>query len=83
MKRPSATPNKKTDHDVREVETLLKDVLRELASEMDLHYEDDDMVNLEPTMSVIKKAEAYLQQSGSSVPGVVTHVLRRFRRHYN
>lgn len=62
---------------------LVKELTRELASELDLHYEDDDMVNLQPTISVIQRAEAFLLQEGCPVPNVVIHIKKRFRSHYN
>lgn len=62
---------------------LLNNLLKELASELDLHYEDEDFFALAPTIEVMKQASFLLDQNGFQPPTTYEHVLRRFNRHRN
>ena len=62
---------------------LLTDLLKELASELDLHYEDEDFFALAPTIETMKATAFLLQENGVQPPTVYEHVLRRFNKHRN
>lgn len=61
----------------------IMELLRELSSELDLHYEDTDMPHLFPTMKKIEAAVTQLENDGFDIPEVVTHILKRYHRHHN
>lgn len=62
---------------------ILTSLIRELASELDLHYEDEDFFALSPSIEVMKRAVLLLEQNGYEPPAVYEHVLRRFNKHRN
>ena len=72
-----------TDKIGHETAELLTNLLKELASELDLHYEDDDFFALAPTIDTMKQVAVLLEENGFRPPTVYEHVLRRFNRHRN
>jgi hypothetical protein len=62
---------------------IVSDLLQELATELDLHYEDDDFSALKPTIDKMRPAEEFLKLQGAEVPSAVTHVFQRFDRKWN
>lgn len=66
-----------------EVADILFEMLKELASELDLHYEDEDFFALSPSITVMQRAAGYLNKSGRKLPSVYEHVLRRYQRQRN
>lgn len=70
------------DHESREIVEIINDLLKELASELDLHYEDEDFFALSPTMERMKRAVDLVEKHGAKPPEVYLHVLKRFNRHH-
>jgi len=66
-----------------DVAEAICDLLKELASELDLHYEDEDFFALAPTIERMKTAAKIVEDSGYPLPDVYVHVLKRFHRHFN
>lgn len=62
---------------------IISNLLTELASELDLHYEDADFFALEPTISRMVPAIELLQRLGAPVPEAVSHVMRRYQRSHH
>lgn len=60
---------------------VINNLLRELASELDLHYEDGDFFALTPTIDRMKAAAELVANSGYSVPDSYKHILRRYNMH--
>lgn len=58
----------------------MADLLRELASELDLHYEDADLLAIEPTIERMKRAAKLIADSGYPVPESYQHIVGRFDR---
>ncbi|RUU58240.1 hypothetical protein [Mesorhizobium sp. M2C.T.Ca.TU.002.02.1.1] len=59
---------------------VLTDLLRELSSELDLHYEDEDFHALKPTIKTLRRAGILMMDAGHEVPEVYHHVMGRFER---
>lgn len=59
---------------------IIHDLIVELCSELDLHYEDDQMTALQSSIQVTATAAGHLKQSGHAVPEVYDHLLRRYQR---
>lgn len=59
----------------------LNELLRELASELELHYEDEDFFALTPTIEAMQKIANRLESQGFKPDEAYLHVLRRYRRH--
>ena len=57
---------------------ILSDVLNELATEVDLHYEVTDAEQLAPTLDVMRRAASALDVAGLRVPDACTHVLMHY-----
>ncbi len=57
---------------------VLADLLREISSELDLHYEDDGLADCHETMGAMKSAAAELVAIGGDVPEVYRHILGRY-----
>jgi hypothetical protein len=73
MKTPS-------DHDFQKSAVdLVLALLQELASEIDLHYETADRPSLLEPLTKLRWGAAFLTDMAIPVPGVVNHVLSRFR----
>jgi hypothetical protein len=70
---------KKIDPDLAEA---CHDVLLELASELDLHYEDGDFFALSPSITRMRRLADMLEASGYELPEAYVHVLKRFHRHH-
>lgn len=66
-----------------EIASAIFELLSELASEMDLHYEDEDFFALKPTMDKMISAASLLEGAGIDLPDAYTHVLGRYRRGSN
>lgn len=49
-----------------EVADILFEMLKELASELDLHYEDEDFFALSPSITVMQRAAGYLNKMEGS-----------------
>ena len=62
---------------------IIYDLIKELASELDLHYEDEDFFALKDTISVMQAGVALLSEAGREPPQVYNHVLAKFRRQQN
>jgi len=58
--------------------SLLIDLLRELSSELDLHYEDDELPAAASTMAVMQRAANVLERNGFTAPDSYQHILGRF-----
>ncbi|RUZ81279.1 hypothetical protein EN943_01390 [Mesorhizobium sp. M7A.F.Ca.US.006.01.1.1] len=58
----------------------LNELLRELASELDLHYEDDAFQAIEPTVDAMKRAAKLVTDAGYTAPDSYHHIVRRFER---
>ncbi|MER9937112.1 hypothetical protein [Mesorhizobium sp. M0088] len=58
----------------------LNELLRELASELDLHYEDDAFQAIEPTIDAMKRAAKLVTDAGYTAPESYQHIVRRFER---
>lgn len=63
--------------------TIVSDLLRELATELDIHYENEDFFALGPTIEPMRRAAAALEASGHSVPDACVHVVARFLKTQN
>ena len=62
------------------VATCMADLIRELASELDLHYEDSELHATRGTIATLTNAAELLLQSNVNVPDVYNHILRRYRQ---
>lgn len=74
--------NQLDSYDAAEACLLVTKLSQELASEIDLHYDDEDLSALETSVAPLVEAKAYLQRANVPVPNVVEHILKRFRRHF-
>lgn len=68
----------KTDH-----MDAIHDLVRELASELDLHYEDNEFFALKESIKALQHGVAVLAQAGHEPPQVYHHVISRFNRQQN
>ncbi|RWM32577.1 MAG: hypothetical protein EOR77_21340 [Mesorhizobium sp.] len=59
---------------------IINKLLLELATELDLHYDDEDMFALAPTFMVIKDGVKLLSRVGYSVHPDVERILARFNK---
>ncbi len=57
---------------------LVADLLRELSSEMDLHYEDNELPATAETIDVVRRGAAALKLGGHRIPEACEHILHRF-----
>lgn len=57
---------------------LVAALMKELATELDLHYEDEDSKGIAPTLDRLRHGVAFLTQAGIKVPDAVQHTLLRF-----
>ncbi|MBN8244680.1 hypothetical protein JF546_16815 [Nitratireductor aquimarinus] len=65
-----------TDHDKEVVNHLLL----ELATELDLHYDEEDMFALAPSFKTIKEGVSMLERWGAEVHPDVQKVVARYNR---
>ena len=68
---------KEMDNDTAAV---LYELLRELSSELDLHYEDNQLPVARPTLEIIERGRRALKEAEKPVPSVVDHILKRARK---
>ncbi|RWH50245.1 MAG: hypothetical protein E5X40_06660 [Mesorhizobium sp.] len=59
---------------------VINKLLLELATELDLHYNDEDMFALTPSFSVIKDGVKLLNRVGYPVHPDVKRILARFNK---
>lgn len=59
---------------------IIQQLLAEIASELDLHYEQEDFWALGPTIDRLKPAIDYLKAHHADIPEGVTHVIERYRQ---
>lgn len=59
---------------------ILKSLVVELASEIDLFYEDEDLRMAKPAMNKMARAVRLLDQRGITSPEVFRHLQRRFQK---
>ncbi|WP_189417210.1 hypothetical protein, partial [Mesorhizobium sp. M1C.F.Ca.ET.193.01.1.1] len=59
---------------------IISKLLLELATELDLHYDDDDMFALTPSFQVIKDGVKLLERMGYPVHPDVIRVLARYNK---
>lgn len=57
--------------------TLLNSLLRELSSELDLHYADGDFAAISPALDVMREAADAIRNAGFSIPDGYEHIVRR------
>lgn len=60
---------------------VICNLLRELASELDLHYEDGDFFALTPTVERMKTAADLVEKNGFTLPDSYRHIIRRYNMH--
>lgn len=60
--------------------SIIHDLIRELSSEVDLHYNDEDFFALGATISVLRKAADILKENSVETPSVYRHVVERYQR---
>lgn len=65
-----------------ELADACNDVLLELASELDLHYEDGDFFALSPSITRMRRLGDMLEGAGYELPDAYRHVLKRYNRHH-
>ncbi|UDL87270.1 hypothetical protein LGH82_18930 [Mesorhizobium sp. PAMC28654] len=63
--------------------SALNELLRELASELDLHYDDNAFRAIEPTIEAMKRAAKLVTEAGYTAPDSYRHIVRRFERNVN
>lgn len=61
----------------------ITDVINELSSELDLHYEDSDLVATAPTMEKMDRLVTMLLTAGYPCPDVYKHILDRYHKSLN
>jgi hypothetical protein len=66
-----------------EVVTAIFEMLSELSSELDLHYEDEDFFALKPTIEKMQNAARILSHAGMELPDSYKHVLSRYNKKNN
>ncbi|MCF6115994.1 hypothetical protein L2449_03525 [Mesorhizobium muleiense] len=59
---------------------VLTDLLRELSSELDLHYDCEDFHALATTVETLRRAATLMTDAGHKAPEVYHHVMGRFER---
>jgi hypothetical protein len=61
----------------------IEEVINELASELDLHYEDADLVACAPTIEKMERLVAMLRTAGYPCPEVYNHIVQRYHESLN
>lgn len=56
------------------------DVVAELAMELDLHYDDDELPAIAPTFEKIDRLVGLLRAAGHTPPEVYDHIRDRYHR---
>lgn len=54
------------------------EVISELASELDLHYEDDEIVVCGPTIMKMERLATMMMTIGHKLPDEYFHIIRRY-----
>ncbi len=57
---------------------IIVTLCQELASELDLHYEDHELFATKPTIMVLQEAAKLLEAKGVAVPDAHQHIYRRY-----
>ena len=60
--------------------TVVTALVRELATELDLHYAETDFPALQPAMEALEAGARLLVEIGHPEPDAMTHIRRRYRR---
>lgn len=60
---------------------LLDALVLDLATELDLHYDDEELPTLSNSFAVIKDAVALLERLGRQPHGDVQKIIARYNRH--
>lgn len=66
-----------------EVAAAIIDLVVELATELDLHYEDDELVAAAPSIEKMDHMVAMLIAAGYAPPPAYTHIVDRYHRALN
>ncbi|RWM25567.1 hypothetical protein [Mesorhizobium sp.] len=53
---------------------------RKFSSELDLHYDDEDLHALKPTIETLRRAATVMTDAGYGTPQVYHHIVGRFER---
>lgn len=59
---------------------VFADLLLELGTELDLHYDDDDLFALEPSFRILKEGVRVLEEVGQPINPDVFKIISRFDR---
>lgn len=57
---------------------ILADLMKELSTELDLHYEESQASDLAPTLAKLDAAAQLLETAGHPLPEAYLHVRTRF-----
>lgn len=63
-----------------EARIVIERLLLELAAELDLHYDDEDLPALKQSCNVLEEGAEFLAKAGHSAHPDVISVIRRFHR---
>lgn len=63
-----------------ELASAIGDVLSELSTELDLHYEDSDIVATGPTIDRMRTLARLLSEDGHSLPNEYVHIVSRYEK---
>lgn len=66
-----------------EVADVIRNLIVELATELDLNYEDEDLPAAASTIERLKEAAAMLLAAGHSPPQEFAHIVERYRKAIN
>ncbi len=66
-----------------DIAEVIHDLLKELSSEIDLHYEPEDYFALAATFETMKRAGKLLEAGGFPIPPVYVHAVARFNSQRN
>lgn len=61
----------------------ITEVINELASELDLHYEDADLVACAPTIEKMERLVGLLRAAGYDCPETYNHIVDRYHKSLN
>lgn len=59
---------------------IIAELMTELATELDLHYEDHEMLVLQPSIEVLNRGAQALRAADVELPEEVAHILGRYKR---
>lgn len=62
---------------------IIADLMSELSTEIDLHYDDDDFASLSTTFDKLREAAAVMEQNGVTPPQAYTHIVGRYLQRHN